>query len=107
MPEYPVSELDVLGREVVLELSPGVKIVKTYWGKTNKVKVRYRIYNSETEFAVYDFNEKVIISNDGGIFRVTLKNLKITSTEFKYKVKSEILENWKTKYKNYGNQNNK
>jgi len=103
MIEYPIKKYDKLNRVIYVDWNGVERCINIYWGDTDKIKIKYRLYSSDAEVWAYDKNGKVIIRNVSGKFVLDLPRLKIKNNIVTYNVDKNKLKEWQEKLENNKN----
>jgi len=73
--EYPIKKFDKLNRMVYVDWNGVERCINIYWGDTNKIKIKYRLWHSDTEVEAYDKNGNSIMKTSSGSLVVRLPRL--------------------------------
>lgn len=93
---YPQRKTDSLGREYRIDVSSTERVLRSFWGKTQNVKVRYHIFNQDVKIDVFDPNGKVIMTNEAGKFKFNLPGLWLDNHgQLRFKVVPKIILEWR------------
>ncbi len=93
---YPQRKADSLGREYRIDISSTERVLRSFWGNTQNVKVRYHIFHQDVKIDVFDPSGKTIMTNEGGNFKINLPGLWLDNNkQLRFKVVPKIISEWR------------
>jgi hypothetical protein len=95
--EYPVKKFDHLNRLIYVDWNGIERCINIYWGDTNKVKIKYRLWNQEAEVEAYDKNGNVVFETISGAPVLKFPRLKIEKGRIAYCVDKKKVNEWMLK----------
>jgi hypothetical protein len=103
MTEYPLKKFDHLNRMVYVDWNGVERCVNVYWGDTNKIKIKYRLWHNDSEVEAYDKNGNIIIRSSAGLLSLRMPRLVYENGKMAYVVDKKKIEEWRQKLvsKNY------
>lgn len=91
---FPIRKYDDLKRLIYVDYNGIERIINVYWNDTNKIKIKYRLWNKDTEMEAFDKNGKVIIKSSAGIFIADTPHINIKNGRLSFKVSQKKLKEW-------------
>lgn len=94
MEEYPIKKYDNLNRLIYVDWNGIERIVNIYWGETDRVKIKYRLWRDEAEVEAFDKSGNQIFSTSRGVTGIKLPRLKIEKDKIVYVVDKKKITEW-------------
>nr|QBM02753.1 hypothetical protein [uncultured archaeon] len=92
--EYPIKKFDNLNRVIYIDWNGVERCINVFWGDTNKIKIKYRLWHSETEVEAYDEKGNVIFQSSAGVIVIKFPRLKIKDGKLLYTVERKKIKEW-------------
>ena len=92
--EYPIKKYDHLNRVIYIDWNGVERCINIFWDDTNKIKIKYRLWHSETEVEAFDKKGKVVLQSSAGIVTINFPRLKFSNGRLFYMVDKKILNEW-------------
>ena len=75
-PPFPLlKKTDNLGRTIYVDWNTVERTIYIYYGATTKIKLKYKLFHSETSLYAYDISGNNILSYETGRLELTLPNV--------------------------------
>lgn len=97
MEEYPVKKYDKLNRLIYVDWNGVERSINIYWDDTEKIKIKYRLWNQEAEVEAFDKNGNKIFSNATGTIVIKLPRIKLEKKNIFYVIEKKKIAEWKQK----------
>lgn len=93
--EYPIKKYDHLNRLIYIDWNGIERCINIFWDDTNKIKIKYRLWHSETEVEAYNKKGNIVLKSSAGIVTINFPRLKIDNNgRMIYFVDKKILNEW-------------
>jgi hypothetical protein len=94
MSEYPIKKHDSLNRLIYVDWNGVERLINIYWGDTNKVKIKYRLWNDDAEVEAYDKNGNQVFNSSSGVAVFKFPRLRIEKGRVSYIVDKKKIKEW-------------
>lgn len=92
--EYPFKKFDHLNRLIYVDWNGIERCINIYWDDTNKIKIKYRLWNDETEVEAYDKNGDTILQSSAGKIVINFPRLRIENGRMYYVIEKNKIKEW-------------
>lgn len=92
--DFPIKKYDHLNRMIYVDWNGIERCINIFWDDTDKIKIKYRLWNNETEVEAYDLKGNVVFKRSTGVMVVDFPRLKMKNNKMFYIVDKKKIDEW-------------